>query len=519
MLGKAQDKPEQDAWEARSPAPQALAVLPAARAETQTTSKASTMMTRQTLAKQGAPDRGRAMPRDLPHCPAALHMSATMRMTCIESKLIDYMALLAPAARYYSMMRRNAAPHKIRTLPTNMFPFPHSASPATLFLWHLTFSHRHSCCNTFHTIFPRHHMDPPIHHTPTLTNTIRHTLPNHTDPSTTHPFRLTNTTNTLTPHCSTQSCYPQADQHHQINVTPTNGCTAKNTTAPPVPTTTSRFHSHIVTNSKCMTAGYLTYLSLPPPNTNTIHTTHNTYLKTLGLLSNTLVCYILQTFSKIQFSYINTHGTNQAARSLVPWSDHVGAPHLVVGSGSLDHDSSVNSMPQFLLVPLLCPTTQDIAGSYDDSFITWLATIRFLAAKNQALSLHIHHSLFDTTNLTGPGPSHLILSQLCNDTVWLSTTMAWLQSISPTPECHAACLPFIFDVCLTCLPAAPPPLAYTGATTPGIRDFVHALKQPAPNSYAHDESSRSTWSWRILLACVHSDDVTVKYTIHLLFSF
>eukprot|EP00536_Pseudo-nitzschia_multiseries_P012840 jgi/Psemu1/33268/gm1.33268_g len=49
--------------------------------------QAPTRMPRQTLVakKRGAhPERG-AMPRDSPHCPAALHRPVAMRMTCIEN--------------------------------------------------------------------------------------------------------------------------------------------------------------------------------------------------------------------------------------------------------------------------------------------------------------------------------------------------------------------------------------------------------------------------------------------------
>eukprot|EP00536_Pseudo-nitzschia_multiseries_P017476 jgi/Psemu1/51045/gm1.51045_g len=68
--------------------------------------------------------------------------------------------------------------------------------------------------------------------------------------------------------------------------------------------------------------------SPPPPTMNALNTAHNTYLKTLGLPSNTSVRHILQTSPTIRFSYVDTFGTTQAVHSLVPWSDHTGAPHL-----------------------------------------------------------------------------------------------------------------------------------------------------------------------------------------------
>eukprot|EP00536_Pseudo-nitzschia_multiseries_P019104 jgi/Psemu1/58926/gm1.58926_g len=78
--------------------------------------------------------------------------------------------------------------------------------------------------------------------------------------------------------------------------------------------------------SKCMTAGYLTYSSFPPPDTTAINTARNTCLKTLGLPSNASVHHILQTSPKIRFSYVDTHGTIQTVHSLVPWSNRTTPP-------------------------------------------------------------------------------------------------------------------------------------------------------------------------------------------------
>eukprot|EP00536_Pseudo-nitzschia_multiseries_P019389 jgi/Psemu1/60471/gm1.60471_g len=138
----------------------------------------------------------------------------------------------------------------------------------------------------------------------------------------------------------------------------------------------------------------------------------------LGSPCNVSVCYILQTSPKIWFSYTDTHGTIQATHSLVPWTDPAGTSHLVgactgstqaealvsfpsttfdnfVGSKPLDHGESIKTMPQFVLVSLLWPTTLDIPvnhpidsplpeGSYNVEFTTsWLAAIHFLATKNQ----------------------------------------------------------------------------------------------------------------------------------------
>eukprot|EP00536_Pseudo-nitzschia_multiseries_P019103 jgi/Psemu1/58925/gm1.58925_g len=69
--------------------------------------QASTRTPRQTLAKREAPDRGRAMPRDSPHCPAALHRPMTMRMACIESKLNKPHSVHHTLAHSYGTLRNN----------------------------------------------------------------------------------------------------------------------------------------------------------------------------------------------------------------------------------------------------------------------------------------------------------------------------------------------------------------------------------------------------------------------------
>eukprot|EP00536_Pseudo-nitzschia_multiseries_P016171 jgi/Psemu1/45208/gm1.45208_g len=94
--------------------------------------------------------------------------------------------------------------------------------------------------------------------------------------------------------------------------------------------------------SKCATAGYLAYLSLPPPDTSAIDTARNKYLQTLGLPSNTSVCHILQASPKIRLSYVGTHGTIQAVHSLVPWSDPTGVHHLVgAHTGSIQAEALI----------------------------------------------------------------------------------------------------------------------------------------------------------------------------------
>eukprot|EP00536_Pseudo-nitzschia_multiseries_P015078 jgi/Psemu1/41191/gm1.41191_g len=230
----------------------------------------------------------------------------------------------------------------------------------------------------------------------------------------------------------------------------------------------------ICLQTKCMPTGHLTtYSSMSLPNTAAaIDTACNTFfLKTLGSPPNAVICSILQTSPKICFLYINTHGTVQAGtHSLFPWTDPAGTSNLVsantnsetfnafviritpkntvatdpasqVGSNPLDHDGSTDTMPQFVLVSLLWPTTFDIPvsypvvsplpeGSYNVGFATWLAAIHFLTTKNQASSLHTRHTLFTQLD-------HNVVS-LCNAAVLLMPTTS-------TPDCHSTCLPFIND--------------------------------------------------------------------------
>eukprot|EP00536_Pseudo-nitzschia_multiseries_P015318 jgi/Psemu1/41985/gm1.41985_g len=282
---------------------------------------------------------------------------------------------------------------------------------------------------------------------------------------------------------------------------------------------------------------------------------------------------------KIRFSDVDTHSTIQAVHSLVPWSDPTGAHYLVgahtdsiqtealmsflaavfdtfaisiapkntlsfatdpasqVRSGPLNHDGSANSIPQFLLIPLLWPTRDILVNhsvdtplpkdSYDDVYSTWLAAMHLLAAKNQAFSLHTHHTLFGAANWTTPGPGHNLLSQLCDDAAGLSLTITRLQPTSPSLDCRAVCLPFIDNAYLTrlhtmssslpnpltTLPS--PPTQNPGATTAHIWNLVQELQQPTPGPGARDASNHSAWSWQIFLAREYSDEVTGKYTIHL----
>eukprot|EP00536_Pseudo-nitzschia_multiseries_P002755 jgi/Psemu1/6236/gm1.6236_g len=343
--------------------------------------------------------------------------------------------------------------------------------------------------------------------------------------------------------------------------------------------------------SKCMSAGYLTYSGLPPPNTKVIDTACNTYLKTLGLPSNTLVQHILQTSPnikfllhvrehytsfkrkltpKIRFSHVDTHSSIQVppppptlvgvhidsihaealasfpsltfaafAISITPkntvtlfrtWTydtllpgDFISAasPASQVRSPPLDHNGSANSMPQFIVdIPDDHPIKDPLpVGSYNDGFTTWIAAMRFLAAKNQALSLHIHHSLFDAINWTDLGPSHTILPLLGKSAAALSPTT--------TPVCCAVSLPFIDEKHLirlraigSSLPDYLPtyqetPQPHNCATTTSICDLVNPFIQPRPNPCARNASGRSAWSWQIFLTHEHSNGVTGKYTIHL----
>eukprot|EP00536_Pseudo-nitzschia_multiseries_P019447 jgi/Psemu1/60769/gm1.60769_g len=271
--------------------------------------------------------------------------------------------------------------------------------------------------------------------------------------------------------------------------------------------------------SKCTSSGYLTYLSLPLPDTKAINTACNIYLQMLGLLCNISVHYILQTSPKIRFSYVSTHGTIQATHSsLVPWSNPAGSFHLVgahtdsiqvgslfyfpaatfdnlvlsiapkntvalfhtctdatllpdifasamdptsqVGSETICHDDSFNTVPQFVLIPLLWPNTLGIPvnhpinspfpkGSYDKGFTTWLAAIHFLATRNQMFGLHTQHSLFAADNWSKSSRGHTILDQLGHKVVGLSTTTVKLNPLTPIPECHVAYLPFIDDTHLS----------------------------------------------------------------------
>eukprot|EP00536_Pseudo-nitzschia_multiseries_P012425 jgi/Psemu1/32041/gm1.32041_g len=286
--------------------------------------------------------------------------------------------------------------------------------------------------------------------------------------------------------------------------------------------------------SKCITAGYLTPSAfqatprsatsskLPPkfgfpmstptaPSRLSIPSSH------VGAHTDSIQAEILISFPSAVFAAFAISITpNNTLTLFRTWTDTTLLPD--------NFTSAADSTSQFLLSPLLWPTTHDIPvnhpvdaalpkGSYDNGFTTWLATMQFLEAKNQALSLHTHHSLFAAANWTNPGPGNTILSQLCNTATKLSTTTTWLQSTSPSPECGTACLPFIDEAHLTCLRAISS-TQNTGATTADIRDLVHALKQPTLDLCTRDNSSRSALSWRIFLACVHSNNVTGEYTIH-----
>eukprot|EP00536_Pseudo-nitzschia_multiseries_P004820 jgi/Psemu1/10956/gm1.10956_g len=212
-------------------------------------------------------------------------------------------------------------------------------------------------------------------------------------------------------------------------------------------------------------------------------------------------------------------------------------PASQVGSHPLHHNGSTNSISHFLLIPLLWPTTRDIPvdhpvdaplpkGSYNGGHFTWLAVMQFLAAKNQAFSLHTFHTLFGAANWTTPGPGHNLLSQLCNDAAGLSLATTWFWPTNPSPNCHTVCLPFIDGTHLphlhavssslpnplTTLPA--PPTQNPSATNANIQDLVQALQQPTPNLGAQDAFAHSAWSWRIFLTQEYSDEVTGEYTIH-----
>eukprot|EP00536_Pseudo-nitzschia_multiseries_P003356 jgi/Psemu1/7581/gm1.7581_g len=122
-------------------------------------------------------------------------------------------------------------------------------------------------------------------------------------------------------------------------------------------------------------------------------------------------------------------------------------PASQVGSEPLHHDCSADTVPQFVFVPLLWPTTLD-----DKGFTTWLSAMHFLTTKNQASNLPNQHSLFDAANWSAPGPGHIILSQLGHEAIGFSTATVKLNPSARMPKCRVAwCLPFINDACLSCL--------------------------------------------------------------------
>eukprot|EP00536_Pseudo-nitzschia_multiseries_P016736 jgi/Psemu1/47528/gm1.47528_g len=262
-------------------------------------------------------------------------------------------------------------------------------------------------------------------HQPTLTDTqmcSSHPLPN-----------------VVTPLCTINNPPPNLTLH-LARSTPTNQFFAF---TPPL-TISMPITDLLPLQTMCISTGHLTsYTSMPPPNTAAIDTAHQTFLQTIGSPCNDTVQSILQTTPKILFLYIDAHSTIHSTHSLVPWTDPTGTIYLVgthtgsiqaealvslpskafnaftgtaflpnnfvsatdpasqVSSNPLDHNGSADTMPQFLLVPLLWPTTLNIPaghpllgsplpdGNYDVvGFTTWLAPIHFFTTKNQGFTFH-----------------------------------------------------------------------------------------------------------------------------------
>eukprot|EP00536_Pseudo-nitzschia_multiseries_P018846 jgi/Psemu1/57615/gm1.57615_g len=418
------DKPKQDAWEARSPAPRAPAVLPAARAKTQATSKPSKeLQTEENNAQRLT----------------TLSSSPTQTHDNEDDHLITQRV-------------PQRAPHHILT----------------------------------------------TQHSTTLDTALRthsHTFANVTPPK---PQKVSS------PHLDFQPLCPH------LLFGPTN-CHAHN----PKRTTTkqnARSHNMPITDlihlqSKRMSAGYLTYLSLLPPGTKAIDTAHNTYLKTIGLQSNALVV----TYSKLP--------PRSATHSLVRWSDYTGAFHLVgahTGSSiqaealvsfpsmtfaafaisiapkntvplfctwtdatllpddftSTANPTSQAGMPQFLLIPLLWLTTWDIPVDHpiDTSLPYGSTTMASPPGLPLCASLppRTRHPASTSSILCLTPPTGPILvpatQSFPNPRPGPQSVAQPASPSSTTPDLPA----FVPSV-----PEAPQP--HTGATTADTHDLIHAF--------------------------------------------
>eukprot|EP00536_Pseudo-nitzschia_multiseries_P011532 jgi/Psemu1/29195/gm1.29195_g len=226
--------------------------------------------------------------------------------------------------------------------PAHKHVFPHFCVPCNAITWDFTLAYRHFRHNSFQSTkqtsasIPQTPQPPYSHQrlfvphsllqdafqythaSPHTACHLSHCVHNRQTRTTWHclPQRLTTVHNAdppqLTPHGHPILKPKDPTSHRQLHkLFPIHQTT---TPAPPF----------------CMSTGHLTYSSLPPPVTTAIDTAQNTYLKTLeDSPRNPSVCYILQTSSKIGFSYIDTRGTIQATHSLVPWTDPAGTSHLV----------------------------------------------------------------------------------------------------------------------------------------------------------------------------------------------
>eukprot|EP00536_Pseudo-nitzschia_multiseries_P019298 jgi/Psemu1/59917/gm1.59917_g len=330
--------------------------------------------------------------------------------------------------RYSTLAKRGAPDRGERrttqnTKPPHKHVFPNTASPVTL----LHGSTSHSPTGTpVATHFSRHQMDPPSHKAHPVTfshrdipsnpsihgqtaatrSTSIHYLypvawPPKTSPSLPVPVlafltplcvptaaHSSHTFAHLTPFqarfallCATSPSQPQQVPSPHLNfhhlrphfpVGPTNchthnpkrSTTKHNTQSRNMPITNLVL---ICLQSKCISSGYLTYSSLPLPDTKAIDTARNTYLKTLGFPSNALIHLFTLTptapsrppisLAKALVSYPSTpfaaFAITIAPKNTVPlfctWTD---STLLRDDFTSTANPASQVGMPQFLLVPL-----------------------------------------------------------------------------------------------------------------------------------------------------------------------